>query len=67
MSENKEKPKDIKKLPTATKRPEEMFNDVSELLEWMSSPRIYWDNFSVSLPIKKPNEIKWVQTTVSEA
>ena len=67
MSDNKEKPKDIKDLPVATKKPEEMFNDIADLLEWMQSPRIYWDNFSVALPIEKPNDIKWVQTKVEEA
>ena len=67
MSDNKEKPKDIKDLPVATKKPEEMFNDIADLLEWMQSPRIYWDNFSVTLPIEKPNDIKWVQPRVEEA
>ena len=67
MSENKEKPKDIKDLPVATKKPEEMFNDLAELVSWMQSPRIYWDNFAVALPIENNNDIKWVQTRVEEA
>ena len=67
MSDNKEKPKDIKDLPVATKKPEEMFNDLAELVSWMQSPRIYWDNFAVALPIENNNDIKWVQTRVEEA
>ena len=67
MSDNKEKDKDIKELPGATQRPEEMLNDLIELLEWMASPRIYWDNFSVALPIENNNDIKWIQTRVEEA
>ena len=51
----------------ATKNPKEMANDLEELLSWMSSTRVYWDNFSVALPIEKPNDIKWVQTRVEEA
>ena len=67
MSDNKEKDKDIRDLPVAAPRPEELLNDLNELLEWMASPRIYWDNFAVTLPIEKPNDIKWVQTRVEEA
>tara|TARA_R110000824_G_scaffold170030_2_gene347282 strand:- start:278 stop:481 length:204 start_codon:yes stop_codon:yes gene_type:complete len=67
MSDNKEKTKDIKRLPEATKDAEGMFKDITELLNWMQSPRIYWDNFAVSFPIENPNEIKWVQTKVEEA
>ena len=67
MSENKEKTKDVKELPVATKNPEEMANDLEELLSWMSSPRVYWDNFSVALPVEKPNDIKWISTKIGEA
>ena len=67
MSENKEKPKNIDKLLDSLSSEGKNFNDMEELLEWMSSPRIYWDNFAVTLPIKKPNDIKWVSTTISEA
>jgi len=67
MSENKEKDKDIRELPVAEKKPGEMLNDLNELLSWIQSPRIYWDNFSVTLPVEKPNDIKWVQTKVEEA
>ena len=67
MSENKEKTKDVKELPVATKNPKEMANDLEELLSWMSSPRVYWDNFSVALPIENNNDIKWIQTRVEEA
>ena len=67
MSENKENPKDIKKLPVATKNPKEMANDLQELLEWMASPRIHWQNFKVTVPIENPNEIKWFTLGVEEA
>ena len=67
MSENNEKDKDIRDLLMATERPEELLNDLNELLEWVANPRIYWDNFKVTLPIKKPNDIKWVQTRVEGA
>ena len=67
MSENKEKPKDVKELPVATKNPKEMANDLEELLSWMASPRIYRDNFAVSFPIENNNDIKWVQVKVEEA
>ena len=63
MSDNKEKTKDIKDLELGNKE----FNDLDELLEWMASPRVYWDNFAVTLPIKKPNDIKWVSTKIGEA
>ena len=67
MSENKEKDKDIKELPVATKMAGETLNDLNELMEWMASPRVYWDNFEVTLPIENNNDIKWVQTRVEEA
>ena len=67
MSENKEKDKDIKELPVATKMAGETLNDLNELMEWMASPRVYWENFSVALPIENNNDIKWVQTRVEEA
>ena len=67
MSENKEKDKDIKELPVATKLAGETLNDLNELLEWMASPRIYWDNFAVALPIENNNDIKWISTKIGEA
>jgi len=67
MSDNKEKDKDIRDLPVATKLAGETLNDLNELMEWMASPRIYWDNFSVALPIENNNDIKWIQTRVEEA
>jgi len=68
MSDNKEKkPKDVKELPVAAQRPGDMLNDLNELMEWMASPRIYWDNFSVALPIENNNDIKWIQVKVEEA
>ena len=67
MSENKEKDKNIRDLPVATKMAGETLNDLNELLDWMASPRVYWDNFAVTLPIEKPNDIKWVQIKVEEA
>ena len=67
MSDNKEKDKDIKELPVATKLAGETLNDLNDLLSWMSSPRVYWDNFSVALPIENNNDIKWIQTRVEEA
>ena len=67
MSENKEKPKDVKELPVAKKSAKEMANDLEELLSWMASPRIHWDNFQVTVPIKNPNEIKWFTLGVAEA
>ena len=67
MSENKEKDKDIRELPVAKKMAGETLNDLNELMEWMASPRVYWDNFSVALPIENNNDIKWIQTRVEEA
>jgi len=67
MSDNKEKDKDIRELPVATKLAGETLNDLNELMEWMASPRVYWDNFSVALPIENNNDIKWIQTRVEEA
>ena len=67
MSDNKEKPKDVKDLPVAKKNPKEMANDLEQLLEWMASPRVYWENFKVTVPIKNPNEIKWFALGVEEA
>ena len=67
MSDNKEKDKNIRELPVATNLAGETLNDLNELMEWMSSPRVYWDNFSVTMPIEKPNDIKWVQIKVEEA
>ena len=67
MSDNKKKDKDIRDLPVATKLAGETLNDLNELMEWMASPRIYWDNFSVALPIENNNDIKWIQTRVEEA
>ena len=67
MSENKEKPKKNKQLPVATKKPEQMLNDLEELLSWMSSPRIHWDNFKVTVPVENPKDIKWFTLGVAEA
>jgi hypothetical protein len=67
MSDNKEKDKNIRELPVATNLAGETLNDLNELMEWMSSPRVYWDNFSVTLPVEKPNDIKWVSTKIGEA
>ena len=67
MSDNKEKDKDIRELPVATNLAGETLNDLNELMEWMASPRIHWDNFAVTIPIKNPNEIKWFALRVSEA
>ena len=67
MSENKEKDKDIKDLPVATKLAGETLNDLDDLLSWMASPRIHWDNFAITIPIKNPNEIKWFALGVEEA
>ena len=67
MSENKEKDKDIRELPVATKLAGETLNDLNELMEWMASPRIHWDNFQVTVPVKNPNEIKWFTLGVAEA
>jgi len=62
MSENKEKDKEVKDLEF-----NQEFNDLDELMEWMSSPRIYWENFAVTLPIENTNEIKWFALKVEEA
>ena len=67
MSDNKKKDKDIRDLPVATKLAGETLNDLNDLMAWMSSPRVYWDNFSVTMPIEKPNDIKWVTTKIAEA
>ena len=67
MSENKEKDKDIKDLPVATKLAGETLNDLDDLLSWMASPRIHWDNFAITIPIENPNEIKWFALGVEEA
>ncbi len=64
MSENKEKPKDVKELPVATKNPN---NDLEDLLSWMASPRVYWENFKVTVPVENPNDIKWFALGVAEA
>ena len=67
MSDNKKKDKDIRELPVATNLAGETLNDLNELMEWMASPRVYWDNFSVTLPVENNSDIKWVQTRVEEA
>tara|TARA_R110002060_G_scaffold45301_2_gene56595 strand:- start:1188 stop:1379 length:192 start_codon:yes stop_codon:yes gene_type:complete len=63
MSENKEKDKDIEDLALTDKN----FKDLDELLEWMASPRVYWDNFAVTLPVKNNNDIKWIALAVADA
>ena len=67
MSENKEKDKDIRDLPVATKLAGETLNDLNDLMAWMASPRIHWDNFSVTMPVENTNEIKWFALKVAEA
>ena len=67
MSENKEKPKDVKELPVATKKPEQMLNDLEDLLSWMASPRVYWENFKVTVPVENPKDIKWFALGIAEA
>ena len=67
MSENKEKPKDIKELPVATKKPEQMLSDIQDLLSWMSSPQVYWENFHITIPVENPKDIKWFALGVEEA
>ena len=67
MSENKEKDKDIRDLPVATKLAGETLNDLNDLMAWMASPRVYWDNFAVALPIENNNDIKWISTKIGEA
>ena len=67
MSENKEKDKNIRDLPVATKMAGETLNDLNELLEWMASPRVYWDNFKVTIPVENPKDIKWFALGVAEA
>ena len=62
MSENKEKDKEVKDLEF-----NQEFNDLNDLLEWMASPRVHWDNFAITIPIKNPNEIKWFALKVEEA
>ena len=67
MSETKEKSKDIKKLPVAKKSTKEMASDLEELLSWMASPRVYWENFKVTVPVENPKDIKWFALGVAEA
>ena len=57
----------LKELPVATKMAGETLNDLNELMEWLSSPRVHWDNFAITIPIKNPNEIKWFALGVEEA
>ena len=66
MSDNNEKDKDIRDLELDLEFSRDL-NDLNELMEWLSSPRIYWDNFAVALPIENNNDIKWIQTRVEEA
>jgi hypothetical protein len=64
---NNKKNKDIEGLEVMGAIANANPNDLQELLEWMASPRIHWDNFSVTIPIKNPNEIKWFALGVEEA
>ena len=66
MSDNKEKDKDIRELELDLEFSRDL-NDLNELMEWMSSPRVYWDNFEVTLPIENNNDIKWISTKIGEA
>ena len=67
MSENKEKPKNIDKLLDSLSDESKNFNDMADLLEWMASPRVYWDNFKVTIPVENPKDIKWFALGVAEA
>ena len=67
MSDNKKKDKDIRDLPVATKLAGETLNDLNDLMAWMASPRVYWDNFKVTVPVKNPKDIKWFALGVAEA
>ena len=67
MSESKEKPKKNKQLPVAKKTTENMLNDLEDLMSWMARPRVYWDNFEVSIPFENPKEIRWFAMAVAEA
>ena len=62
MSDNNKKPKEIEDLADMP-----IPNDLQELLEWMASPRVHWENFKVTIPIKNPNEIKWFALKIAEA
>jgi len=69
MNDNDKKPKENKKLPEAYAELEDMPNpnDLQELLKWMQSPRVSWQNFGVTIPIKNPNDIKWFSLRIAEA
>ena len=64
MSDNNKKNKDIEGLEAM----EAMGSSkLARVLEWMASPRVYWENFKVTVPVKNPNEIKWFALKVAEA
>jgi predicted nucleotidyltransferase len=67
MSDNNKKNKDIEgfEIMEAIANPNP--NDLQELLEWMASPQVYWENFEATVSIKKPSEIKWFALRIAEA
>jgi len=65
---NNKKNKDIEGLEAMEAIANANPNDLQELLEWMSSPRVHWGNdFKITIPVKNPNEIKWFALKVAEA
>ena len=67
MSDNNKKNKDIEGFDAMEAIANSNPNDLNELLEWMASPRVYWDNFQVSVPVENPKDIKWFALGVAEA
>ena len=67
MSDNNKKNKDIEGFDAMEAIVNSNPNDLKELLEWMASPRVYWDNFQVSVPVENPKDIKWFALGVAEA
>jgi len=67
MSDNDKKDKNIEGLGVVAALHAANPNDLKELLEWMASPRIHWDNFKIEIPVKNPSEIKWFALAIAEA
>ena len=67
MSDNNKKDKNIEGLGDLAAMAGANPNDLKELLEWMASPRIHWDNFKIEIPVKNPSEIKWFALAIAEA
>jgi hypothetical protein len=67
MSDDNKKNKDIEGFEAMEAMANANPNDLKELLEWMASPRIHWDNFKIEIPIKNPSEIKWFTLAIAEA